>query len=154
MRRLFLVLSFLVCVGAFAQPGSACRCEWSDERFAEAKAVFYGKLLSAYREHSKREVLVKLSVERVFKGSLPEILSFRAAYVCSYNFKVGERYLIYAGQSLEGTLESAPCRILHQDLAEGEMRSLEKGEKPKTPPGETPSPNKAMQRMRRKLASH
>src|SRR5262245_60824387 len=98
MKRLFLVLTFLVCVGTFAQPASACRRQWSHDRFVKAKAVFYGKLLSAYRDHGKREVLVKLSVERVFKGSLPEILSFRSAYVCDYNFKVGERYLIYAGQ--------------------------------------------------------
>lgn len=53
-------------------------------------------------------------------------------YVCSYNFRVGQKYLIYAGQAGTSELETGPCRILYERLAKEEMKYLEKGERPKT----------------------
>ena len=127
-----IVAVMLVAMSYLAVPVHACSCRFSDKRFEEAKAVFYGKILEHTRNHEKRVVVIKVQVERVFKGNVKEVVVLNSGYVCSYNFRVGDKYLIYAGSQEVGGLETGPCRILYEELAKEEMKYLERGEKPKT----------------------
>lgn len=141
MRRLVLTTIFLCCVNQLSQIALACDCHWSENRFEEAKAVIYGQLLSIKRDHDKKVVIIKLRVQRVFKGNSSEMVMLYSDYVCSYNFRVGQRYLIYAGQRENGEWETGPCRILYEKLAKEEMKYLERGEKPRTKLGVSTPPN-------------
>lgn len=131
MKSLLLAITFLLASHPVAL-APVCSCDFSGNRFEEAKAVFYGTLLKHTRSHEKRGVIIKVKVERVFKGDVKDTLTLNSAYVCSYNFQVGDKYLIYAGEQEGGGLETGPCRILYEELAKEEMKYLEKGEKPKT----------------------
>jgi hypothetical protein len=131
MKTLFLAAAFLA-ASYLAVPVLACSCRFSEKRFDEAKAVFYGKILEYIRDHEKRTVIVKVQIERVFKGAVKEVVVLHTGYVCGYNFQVGEKYLIYAGELEDGDLETGPCRILNEGLAKEEMKYLEKGKRPRT----------------------
>lgn len=131
MKSLLVAVTFLA-MSYLAVPVHACSCRFSDKRFEEATAVFYGKILEHTRDHEKQVVVIKVQVERVFKGSVKEVVTLNSGYVCSYNFRVGERYLVYAGSREDGGLETGPCRILYEELAKEEMKYLERGKKPKT----------------------
>lgn len=132
MKNLFL--SIIILAAAYQSiSGSACTCEFQENRFSEAAAVFYGKVLEMTRNHEKRVVIIKVKLERVFKGNISEIVTLNSDYVCSYNFQVGKNYLIYAAGQENALLETGPCRILYEKVAKQEMKYLEKGLKPKNP---------------------
>jgi len=141
MKKPILIAVLLVFIGQLSQNVPACDCHWSEDRLEEAKAVIYGKLLATKRDHDKKVVIVKIRVQRVFKGSYSGILVLHSEYVCSYNFRVGQKYLIYAGQNVTSELETGPCRVLNERLAKEEMKYLEKGEKPKTKLAQSKAPN-------------
>jgi hypothetical protein len=101
MRRLIPIAILLACVNSLSQIALACHCHWSENRFEEAKAVFYGQLLSARRDHDKRVVIVELLVQRVFKGSSSRIVMLHSDYVCIYNFRVGQGQTLILSLSLK-----------------------------------------------------
>jgi hypothetical protein len=124
MKKFILTLVFLF---ACHQAASACQCQFSDNRFNEAKAVFYGRVLSKTRNFDTRQEIIKVKTERIFKGDATGVITILSSYNCPYNFQVGKRYLIYAGDGENDLLRTGPCRILYDKIARQEMKYLGKG---------------------------
>ena len=93
-----------------------------------SKAIFFGELVEIVQPDLRSPRVVKFKVEQYWKGVTDESVSIvtTAVVPCGYNFRVGEKYLIYAGEE-KGQLETAPCRILHIDSAEKDLKKLGKG---------------------------
>ncbi len=140
---LLLVFIFL----GNSQPTYACSCFPPKDPYKISKAVFFGQLAEIAQKDNLSRRLLKFKVERYWKGPEEERLSVVTTAVapCGYNFRVGEKYLIYAGEE-KGQLETAPCRILHVDSAERDLQKLGKGKVPKqNSVSSTAPPNKALQ---------
>jgi hypothetical protein len=114
----------VVVLMAFARTdGFACSCSLPypkqslktqvKKALNESRAVFSGKILEVTADPEKFSIVVKLKVERSWKGSLPEEISIntgRGGGDCGYRFEVGESYLIYAYGSDVGRLSTNICQ--------------------------------------------
>lgn len=128
MKTLFAALVLLV--GFFTISATACDCRFSNARFDEASAVFYGRVLEVHRNVEKRVVRVKVLSKKTFKGQGQGTLTLNMSSICPYNFQVGKNYLIYAVARLDGILETGPCRVFYGTNAKYERKLLEKGSRP------------------------
>ena len=94
----------------------------------ESRAVFSGKVLEVTEDPQTPHVTVRLSVERVWKGSPREevrILTGRGGGDCGYQFEVGQSYLVYAYRWREGELGTNICqRTAKLSEASGDLRVL------------------------------
>ena len=146
MRTSVCAVFLLIALSVFSESAYACMCRPPKNPYRSSKAVFFGELVEIVQDLGSTRV-VKFKVEKYWKGIKGESITVITTGVvpCGYNFRVGEKYLIYAGRE-NGQLETAPCRILHVDAAEDDLRMLGRGKAPKRslflPPA---PPNKALQ---------
>ena len=129
IRAIFLLITVSVC----SQAAYACMCIPPKNPYKVSKAVFFGELVEIVQPDLRSPRVVKFKVEKYWKGVKDESVSIMTTAVapCGYNFRVGEKYLIYAGEE-KGQLETSPCRILAEDVAEKDLKKLGKGKIPKS----------------------
>lgn len=113
VRRLLLVFGVLALVLDPSQ-ARACSCLPPPdpcEAFWEASAVFVGRVTRIFSDGSSMETVV-LDVEESFRGGLgarAQITTETSDAACGYPFRVGERYLVYAGGEPKGRLSTYLC---------------------------------------------
>jgi hypothetical protein len=111
MRRAILICGIVAFVPIMRGEAFACTCDESSptgrieqtvsEAFADAEAVFAGKVVAIYKR--TRPVRVVFIVDRSWKGNVPSrvvISTGRGDGDCGYRFLNGRRYLVYAGHAL------------------------------------------------------
>ena len=135
MKRITMLLARFVLMLAGYTFASACVCDLPLKRASlkkavakaksEAVAVFYGQVIELDNS------IVKFSVERLWKGAPAEEIILintgmgkasggdRIISSCAYNFRMGEKYLVYAHGS-EGRLQTHKCTrtAVSEDAAE------------------------------------
>ena len=140
-RALFLtvgviVLVMLACVDAFA-----CTCSLPDSGLSlkrqvsmalnESRAVFSGKVLEVREDAQTFSLVVRLRVERFWKGSPKgevRVFTWRGGGDCGYRFEVGESYLVYAHGAGDGSLSTNICqRTARLSEASKDLRALGRG---------------------------
>jgi hypothetical protein len=107
-------------------------CSPPKNPYRASQAVFFGELVEIVQTDLGSPRVVKFKVEKYWKGVKGESVSIMttAIYPCGYDFRTGEKYLIYAGKE-NGQFETAPCRILHVDAAADDLKKLGRGKAPK-----------------------
>jgi carboxypeptidase family protein len=115
-RRFLISLSIATALLALSiSEVKACTCKIAGppcEEYSQSQAVFAGKVIKKsmlYVEegegdsrHKYQQVLVRFSIEQVFKGVAGdevEIVTGMGGGDCGYHFKDGERYVVYANRS-------------------------------------------------------
>jgi hypothetical protein len=116
IRAIFL----LIALSVLSEAAYACMCIPLKNPYKVSKAVFFGELVEIVQTDLRSPRAVKFRVEKYWKGVKDESVSILTTAVapCVYNFRVNEKYLIYAGEE-KGQLETEPCRILHADICGG-----------------------------------
>ncbi len=99
------------------------------------QAVFSGRVVEINRKPHTRDVLVKIRVERFWKGVLYEDLRLttpESPGACGYTFEIGKSYLVFASRSAQGDLATGLC-LNNKELekATEELEILGIGKKPK-----------------------
>jgi hypothetical protein len=103
VRRHFLSLTavvFALVLVVRAGVASACTCTEPPvkEAFTHAEAVFVGAVSGLGLDYSKHERITDFSVQRVFKGAVPEhirVVSALSEGACGYLFARGTSYLVF-----------------------------------------------------------
>lgn len=107
MRRALRIVAPAVLLWLAPAAAAACTCAPPApvmESLRDADAVFVGRVLEITGRRSSGAVLVRLAVERAWKGAeSAEILVWTESTTaaCGYPFRVGGRYLVY-GWHAEG----------------------------------------------------
>ncbi len=127
-RKLYLFLiATLAMLLASRQTIRACTClppPPPSKAYAEADAVFMGKVISFEFVEPNVLRLAKISVSKIWKAGLSEtgeIFTAANSAACGYDFQIGEIYVIYAYKS-SGKLHTnictrtAPFRSAAEDL--------------------------------------
>jgi hypothetical protein len=142
MQKTIFSMLGVVALLALAQADSlACTCSLPFPKLSlrkqvmkarnESRVVFSGKVLEITENPQTYSVTVKLKVERVWKGSLPEEISIvtgRGGGDCGYRFELGESYLVYAYSSNESSLGTNICQRTSKLLgAANDLKILGKG---------------------------
>ena len=140
-RALFSLVGVVVLVMLARVEGFACTCgvpnlNQSLKRqvraaLSESRAVFSGRVLEVKDDPEAFGVLVKLRVERYWKGSPPSevrLSTGRGGGDCGYRFEVGGSYLVYAYGSGAGGLGTNICqRTARLSEAAKDLQVLGKG---------------------------
>src|SRR5713226_1126570 len=98
--------------------------------FRDSKAVFFGELVEITETDDRCLRVIKLKVERYWKGKLSRYISVQTStpLCCGYGgFHVGGKYLVYAYVERGTQLETALGWVLADELAEERMKKLGKG---------------------------
>lgn len=122
-RAVFSSVGVVVLLTLARVDGFACTCalpypQQSLRRqvrtaLGEARAVFSGKVIEVRDDPETSSVVVRLKVERVWKGSPPaevRVVTGRGGGDCGYRFEVGESYLVYAHSAGAGGLGTNICQ--------------------------------------------
>ena len=112
MRSVVVLLGILIVVSLSSQPVNACTCGGSGspcESYGKAAAVFVGTAVAVQRneppkQKDRREVdwspmVYKFSIEQSYlgvSGTEVEVRTGSGGGDCGYEFKIGQRYLVYA----------------------------------------------------------
>ena len=140
-RALFSSVGIVVLIMLARADGFACTCALpypmpslkTQVRTAltEARAVFSGKVLEVKDDPQALSVVVRLRVERVWKGSPRgevRLVTGRGGGDCGYRFEVGGSYLVYAYGSGAGGLGTNICqRTARLSEAAKDLQVLGKG---------------------------
>ena len=97
-------------------PGPACQAFWNTDAVFDATVVQIALIPRTEtiggRELRIEDKLVTLQVHRSWKGPQPgtlEVTTARDGAACGFNFKQGERYLIFAHHGSEGRFTVSSC---------------------------------------------
>jgi len=110
MRKLILLIGSLAVLGLVTPVANACSCigpRTPCEAFGTAAAVFVGTAIRTGRAEPSKDksepygepVVVKFTVEQSYlgvEGTEVEVFTGFGGGDCGYEFKIGERYLVYA----------------------------------------------------------
>jgi hypothetical protein len=111
--RIVIVLACLLVAGT--RDVSACMClvRPACAAFWRADAVFVGQVTGReFREIEGQptEILTTLTVLRTFRGEQRPSMVLRGSMnSCSYSFRTGETYLVYASRGVDGRLTGTEC---------------------------------------------
>lgn len=140
-RALFSTVGVVALVMLACVDGFACTCAAPDPGLPlkrqvgmalnESRAVFSGKVLEVREDAQTLSVVVRLRVERFWKGSPTRevrIMTGRGGGDCGYHFEVGESYLVYAHGAGDGSLSTNICqRTARLSEASKDLRVLGRG---------------------------
>ena len=140
-RALFSAFGVVALILLASVDGFACTCAVPEPglplkrqvRMAlnESRAVFSGKVLEVKEDPETLSVVVRLRVERFWKGSPPgevHVVTGRGGGDCGYHFEVGESYLVYAHKTGEGGLGTNICqRTARLSDASKDLQALGRG---------------------------
>ncbi len=114
--KIFTVLAALLfCFFIDAENLAACTClppRPPAQAFAEADAVFLGKIISFEELVPEQQRRAHIEVLKIWKGNKEEADTLFTAFSeasCGYDFVVGETYLIYAHQQDKESLATNLC---------------------------------------------
>ena len=114
--KLFFIAVTAIAIGIIGLPkAQACSClppPPPAKAFAEADAVFMGKVVSFDDAGDNWQRLAKFSVTKIWKGersAVNQILTAISSASCGYDFLVGETYVVYANQLSDGKLHTFLC---------------------------------------------
>ena len=131
-KILLLVATILAATSANVQKTSACTCVPPPppaRAFAEADAVFMGKVISFEFVENGYRRLAQISLVKIWKGdrsAMSEIYTASSSGACGYDFRVGETYVIYAYKDESGRLQTGLCRRTAQvDAATEDLNYLQ-----------------------------
>ena len=97
----------------------------------ESRAVFSGRVIEVKEDPQAASVVVRLRVERFWKGSPPgevSVVTGLGGGDCGYRFEVGQSYLVYAHASGGGGLGTNICqRTARLSEASKDLRVLGRG---------------------------
>lgn len=123
MRYLILIVAIVGWLGVMAPAAQACSCIAPGppcDSYGTAAAVFVGTAMNVRRAEPPPEGNVQpINYRRVFKFSVDqtyfgvagteiEVVTGGGGGDCGYDFRIGERYLVYA-HSYENTLATSIC---------------------------------------------
>ena len=133
MHRRLLPLALVVF--AFVPLGRACvasACTCTDptlkEAFKQAETVFVGAVSDLGLDYSKHERITGFTVQRVFKGAVPEhirVVSALDEAACGYSFARGTAYVVFT-RTISGRPFTSLCAG-NRALAPGKQASPELG---------------------------
>jgi len=123
MKKLVFTITCFVSVVVFGQVmAQACSCELPQANSTlkrlvktahkKSQAVFVGRVMDVV-SHSELSVIVKIRVERSWKGNLPSEVTLATGQGggdCGYKFEIGQSYLIYAYGPDEKRLSTNICQ--------------------------------------------
>jgi hypothetical protein len=115
----FIILSVVVFCLSIAQDADACSCMERPSpcaAFARDQAVFVGRVVDIVRSEKSEfmtGVTALFAIERAFKGlsatqKTVDVRTGSSGGDCGYDFKAGQRYLVFASQS-SGFLYTSIC---------------------------------------------
>lgn len=134
MRHFFIVVAVLVWLGLVSTDAQACSCFGPGtpcESYGAASAVFAGTAISVRRaEEPKPGPVQPINYQRIFKfsvdqpylgvaGTEVEITTGSGGGDCGYDFRIGERYLVYA-HLYQNRLHTGICTRTKPFAAAGE----------------------------------
>jgi Tissue inhibitor of metalloproteinase len=125
MRSIVVLLGILIVISVSSQTANACTCGGTGspcESYGSADAVFVGTVV-AERENERPKkadrndidwipMAYKFSVEQSYlgvSGTEAEVFTGRGGGDCGYDFKVGQRYLVYAYRYNNNKLSTGIC---------------------------------------------
>jgi hypothetical protein len=119
-RKLLLLFATIwAAASGDVQEAHACSC-WPPpppaEAFAEADAVFMGKVVSFEFIENGNLRLAKISPVKIWKdgrSAVNEIYTGANSAVCGYDFQVGETYVIYAYKEEQDRHGASPGWHIH-----------------------------------------
>lgn len=131
-RKVCLFAAFASWLFLYAEDLSACTCRQPpppSRAFAEADAVFLGKVLSFEAIPAIHQRRAHLDVLKTWKGNKSAADTLFTPFDeagCGYDFRVGETYLIYAYQYGEEPLSTNLCtRTRHESFAQEDLNYLD-----------------------------
>ena len=113
--RIQIAIGLACLLFAGTQDVSACMCELNPPcaAFWRADAVFIGRVTAAETrqvEGKYPESVTELTVLRTFRGEqLPSMVLRGTITSCSYSFRIGETYLVYAYRGADGRFGAGVC---------------------------------------------
>lgn len=135
--RTVLLLTFLALAASAAY---SCECEFASagKKLRRSKSVFVGEVVEIGPNDKSRwaTVAVKFKVERFWKGVKEEFIVVvgapAAAGACGLPVEVGKKYLIYAGRTEDGQLETSFCASRRLENAAEDLTVIGRGKKLKS----------------------
>jgi hypothetical protein len=114
-RRLRIVLLSVLVIVAARQESFACSCGLTTacQAAGYADAIFSGTVASIDRvpgdENAPQQFVVRIKVEQAFVNAPGPVVTLTMDFSsCTFSFKSGERYLVYASNR-SGTLTTSSC---------------------------------------------
>jgi hypothetical protein len=114
--RIRIVIGLACCLVASARDASACFCDLNPPcvAFWWADAVFVGRVTAhedwRQSEGQMPETVTTLTVLRTFRGEQRSSIVLRGMRTsCSYDFRIGDTYLVYASRSSDDRLSTGRC---------------------------------------------
>jgi hypothetical protein len=98
---------FLIAIGvlllATAEPALACRCAGPatpQKSYAHADAVVLGEVVSVAGDiDAEGGAIATLQTEKAWKTKVPANLKVETRSTCAFDFKTGQRYLVYLSRT-------------------------------------------------------
>lgn len=125
---LLMLLNYMPGV-AFEKPSTFCECAKRNDIKSEIEAsdaIFVGEVIEI--KNSQPDAIITFKVERIWKGDKTEkllIFTDNRGKACGYNFKKGERYLVYAYKR-DGELHTDICsRTATVNTAGDDLKKLD-----------------------------
>jgi hypothetical protein len=127
VKSIIVLILILLVVGA--NIAYSCEPVIPKHPFRDAKTVFFGEFVEATETNDRCLRVVKFKIERYWKGKPTEYVTLETptTLCCGYNFRVGEKYLVYAYREKSSRLETSVGWVLADDLAEERIKKLGKG---------------------------
>jgi len=124
-----IILSILVLITIGTNLVYSCQPIIPRHPFRDAKAVFLGELIEIIKTNDRCENVAKFKVERYWKGKIEEFVNVQTSTTlcCGYNFRVGEKYLVYAYSEKSLRLETSAGWVLLDDFTEERIKKLGRG---------------------------
>ena len=147
-----IIVLVLVLLIANANIAQACEPDIPKHPFRDSKIVFFGEFVESTETNDRCSRVVKFKVEQYWKGKPAEYVTLETptTLCCGFNFRVGEKYLVYAYPEESSRLETSVGWVLADDLAEERIKKLGKGKvlESKTPSQNNGLSNKSMDARR------
>jgi len=127
-------IGLVCCLAAAPRDASACECDLNPPcaAFWKADAVFVGRVTAHDVRNVEGQPVVSattLTVLRMFRGEqLPSIVLSGRLTSCSYGFRIGETYLVYASRSADGRFATSLCsgtKPVGSPVAEAEIATIQ-----------------------------
>ena len=125
-KSVMLSIPMLLVIGVSAI--QACEPEIPKHPFRKAKVVFYGELVEAKESNDKCMSVAKFKIEKFWKGKLTGYVTLETptTLCCGYNFRTGEKYLVYAYLTKSSQLETSVGWVMTADFADERIKKLGK----------------------------
>jgi len=108
----------------------SCEPTFPRNPFRHSKVVFFGELVEVSETSDRCVQIIKLKVERYWKGKPSQYISVQTPTTLCCGFgrlHVGEKFLVYAYPEKGGQLETDVGWMFTDEFAEAQIKKLGKG---------------------------